>query len=78
MSATLVATGGVPDEAPRVAWRIADGVRRHALARDFLAASETEADVLVIELALGAALPAGAAAFSSSSRRLSRSWQRHS
>lgn len=63
MSATLVATGGVPDEAPRVAWRIADGVRRHALARDFLAASETEADVLVIELALGAALPADAAAF---------------
>lgn len=63
MSATLVATGGVPDDTPRIALRLADGVRRHALARDYPTASEAEADVLVIELAPGAVLPADAASF---------------
>ncbi len=50
-------------EAPRAALRVLDGQRERDLRRSLVTASEAEADVLVLELRDGEAVPADAAAF---------------
>ena len=49
--------------APLVALRVRDEVRRRALERALAVAAEAEADVLVLDLRAGEAVPADAAAF---------------
>ena len=49
--------------APRAALRLHDGQREHDLRRSLAAANEADADVLVLELRAGEAVPADAASF---------------
>ena len=51
------------EASPRIALRLRDPLRERALRRTFAAAEEAEADVLVLELRNGEALPADLAAF---------------
>ncbi len=61
MSATLAAAASVPPV--RVALRVRDLLRRRSLERTLAMAGEEAADVLVVEVRPGEALPADAAAF---------------
>ncbi len=58
-----MATTPTEDERPRVALRVRDPLRRRALERALLPVAETDADVLILELRPGEAVPADAAAF---------------
>ncbi len=65
MTAALRVTQGNPEPstAPLVALRVRDELRRHALERALSPVAEAEADVLVLDLRAGEALPPDAAAF---------------
>ena len=52
-----------PEAPPRAALRLHDAERERELRRSLVAASEADADVLVLELRVGEAVPADAAAF---------------
>ena len=52
-----------PDTPPRVALRLLDAQRERDLRRSLAWASEAQADVLVVELRVGEAVPADAASF---------------